>query len=68
MAAMVELNERIARLELRCEQLIIHVRRNRYAPEAELERLHLFALLEDLVALKTERQWREDLIDLPQAA
>ena len=64
---MIELNIEIARLEMRLEQLIIHVRENKNAAEAEVERM-LFALLEDLVRLKTERQRLEDEMELEQAA
>ncbi len=65
---MIELNIEIARLEMRLEQLIIHVRENKNAAEAEVERMYLFALLEDLVRLKTERQRLEDEMELEQAA
>ena len=34
---MIELNIEIARLEMRLEQLIIHVRENKNAAEAEVE-------------------------------
>ena len=37
---------------MRCEQLIIHVRQNSDAVEAEVERMYLLALLEDLAILK----------------
>jgi hypothetical protein len=57
---MTELQQLIARQEMRLEQLIIHVRQNRRALEAEVERRYLLALLEDLVALKTKRQHLED--------
>ena len=50
------------------EQLIIHVHENKNAAEAEVERMYLFALLEDLVRLKTERQRLEDEMELEQAA
>ena len=51
---MMDLNNLIARQEMRCEQLIIHVRQNNDAVEADIERMYLLALLEDLVALKAE--------------
>jgi hypothetical protein len=65
---MSELNKLIARQEMRLEQLIIHVRQNRQAPEAEIERRYLLALLEDLVALKTHRQELEDHLEFNEAA
>jgi hypothetical protein len=65
---MFELNKLIARQEMRLEQLIIHVRQNRQAPEAEIERRYLLALLEDLVALKTHRQRLEDQLEFNEAA
>ena len=49
---MIDLNNLIARQEMRCEQLIIHVRQNSDAAEAEVERMYLLALLEDLANLK----------------
>jgi hypothetical protein len=53
---------------MRLEQLIIHVRQNRRAHEAEIERRYLLALLQDLVALKTERQHLEDELVFEDAA
>jgi hypothetical protein len=58
---MLELDNVIARQELRCEQLIIHVRETKNAAEVEVERMYLLALLEDLATLKGERQRREDM-------
>ena len=49
-SVMIELNNLIARQEMRCEQLIIHVRQNSDAAEAEVERMYLLALLEDLAS------------------
>jgi len=65
---MVELDNVIARQELRCEQLIIHVRETKNAAEVEVERMYLLALLEDLANLKGERQRREDMTELGRAA
>ena len=53
---------------MRLEQLIIHVRENRNAAEAEVERMYLFALFEDLARLKSERQRLEEEMELEQAA
>lgn len=65
---MIELNNLIARQELRCEQLIIHVRQNSDAIQADIERMYLLALLEDLARLKGERQRREDALGFELAA
>ena len=53
---MVELNNQIARLEMRSEQLNIHLRSvDRLSKEAGEARAVLFAMLENLVVLKTRR-------------
>ena len=65
---MKDLNNLIARQEMRCEQFIIHVRENRNAAEAAIERKYLLALLEDLARLKGERQRLEDEMELELAA
>jgi len=53
---MVELNNQIARLEMRSEQLSIHLRSvGRLSKEAGEARAVLFAMLENLVVLKTRR-------------
>ena len=67
-SAMTELNNLIARGEMRLEQLIIHVRENRNAAEVEVERIYLLALLEDLARLKGERQRLEEEMELARAA
>jgi hypothetical protein len=53
---------------MRCEQFIIHVRENRNAAEAAIDRKYLLALLEDLAKLKGERQRLEDEMELELAA
>jgi hypothetical protein len=63
---MIELNNLIARQEMRCEQLIIHVRESRNTPETE--RAYLLALLEDLANLKGQRQRLENEMELELAA
>ena len=65
---MLELGNLIARHEMRCEQLVIHLREMSRSATAECERMQLFALLEDLALLKGERQRREDLSERDQAA
>ena len=57
---MHELNDKIARLEMRSEQLLIHLRAcPRESVEAEKARADLLAMLLQLVALKGRRQQRE---------
>ena len=41
---MKDLDNLIARQEMRCEQFIIHVRENKNASEVEIERMYLLAL------------------------
>jgi hypothetical protein len=66
---MIELNNEIARLELRCEQLVLHLRSmQRNAPGAEDVRSTLLAMLQELVALKAKRQRQVELLQLNQAA
>jgi hypothetical protein len=65
---MSEFNNLITRQEMRCEQLIIHLRETSNAAEAEVVRMYLLSLLEDLAGLKGERQRFEDEMDLEQAA
>jgi len=66
---MVELENRIARLEMQVEQLLIHLKRiDHDASEAAAVRPFLLVMLEKLAELKGERQRRADLIDLPRAA
>jgi hypothetical protein len=56
LAFMVELNNQIARLEMRSEQLNIHIRSvDRLPKEAGEARAVLFAMLQNLVVLKTRR-------------
>ena len=65
-SVMMELNNLIARQEMRWEQFIIHVRENK--TKVEVERMYLLALLEDLARLKAERQRLEDQMELRPAA
>jgi hypothetical protein len=70
--AMLQLNDlhkRIARLELRIEQLRIHLQLlARGCSEATEVRSMLFGMLRDLVALKEEREQLEALLNLDEAA
>jgi hypothetical protein len=64
-----ELNDQINRLELRTEQLIIHLRSLIHQTnEAKMARMHLLCLLQSLVILKGERQRLEDGLELAEAA
>lgn len=66
---MVELNDAIARLEMRSEQLVLHLRSiRRTAPGAEEARSTLLAMLVRLVALKAKRQRQIELLEFDQAA
>ena len=62
---MLELLNQIARLEMRSEQLCIHLQSlNRVSPDAAAARLMLFAMLQNLVVLKGRREWLESELDL----
>jgi hypothetical protein len=66
---MIDLNNRIARLELCGEQLLIHLRSlGRESPEAERLRSNLLAMLQSLVALKNQRERLETELRLDDAA
>ena len=60
-STMAELDNSIARFELRAEELILHLRSmQRNAPGAEQTRSELLVILLRLVALKGKRQRLED--------
>ena len=64
-----DLHKRIARLELRIEQLRFHLQSlARGSSEATEVRSMLFGMLQDLVALKEEREQLEAVLDLDEAA
>jgi hypothetical protein len=64
-----DLQNRIARLELRIEQLRIHLQSlDRGSSEATEVRSMLFGMLQDLVALKEGREHLEAELDLEEAA
>lgn len=66
---MSELGSQIARLELRCEQLIIHLRTsNRNSEDARVRRTDLYTLLKELARLKRKREQFEVSLGLPHAA
>jgi len=67
--AMSELNSQIARLEMRCEQLIIHLRTSdRKSEDANVRRADLYLMLKELARLKGKREHLEHALDLPHAA
>ena len=72
MGAMLQLNDlhkRIARLELRIEQLRFHLQLlARGSFESTEVRSRLFGMLQDLVALKEEREHLEAVLGLDEAA
>lgn len=66
---MLEFNSQIAGLEMRCEQLIIHLRTTgRGAPDAHVRRADLYAMLKELERLKRNRERLESELGLPRAA
>jgi hypothetical protein len=65
---MSELNSQIASLEMRCEQLITHLRTgNRHTEAARVRRADLYALLKEMGRLKRKREQLGSL-GLPHAA
>jgi hypothetical protein len=64
-----DLNRRITRLELRIEQLRIHLQSlARTSSEATEVRSMLYGMLQDLVGLKEQREHIEAVLDLDEAA
>ena len=64
---MVDLNNQIARLEMRAEQLAIHLQGlARNASEAARARSELYVLLQELAELKAERERREALHEMEE--
>jgi hypothetical protein len=62
---MIQLNNQIARLEMRSEQLRMHLQcLDRGSPDAAEARLMLFAMLQKLVVLKGRREQFESEFDL----
>jgi hypothetical protein len=60
----VDLDNRIARLDMLAEQLAIHLQAlKRNASEAAAARSELYALLQELAQLKAERERREALLE-----
>ena len=64
----MDLENRIARLELRREQLGIHLQDlPRNGAEATQVRSELYGMLQELAALKTEQARRKALLELEEA-
>jgi hypothetical protein len=64
----MDLENRIARLELRAEQLSIHLQDlPRNGPEATQVRSKLYGMLRELAELKTERARHKALLELEGA-
>jgi hypothetical protein len=61
---MLDLDNHIARLELRAEQMAIHLRElGRNTPYAPSARSELYAILQQLGVLKSERQRRNAMLE-----
>ena len=66
---MFELNRQITFLELRCEQLIIHLRTSdRTTDAACIRRADLYAMLKEMARLKRKREQLETSLGLLRAA
>jgi hypothetical protein len=66
---MLDLANQIARLELRAEQMSIHLQSlGRNAPEAARTRSELDAMIGELAELKAERERRRALLKAEEAA
>ena len=64
----MDLENRIARLELRAEQLSIHLQDlPRNGPEATQVRSKLYGMLQELAELKTEQARHNALLELEEA-
>jgi hypothetical protein len=66
---MLDLDNQIARLEMRAEQMAIHLQDlGRNSPDAAGARSELYAMLQELAELKSERQRRKALLEMGEAA
>ena len=66
---MLDLENQIARLELRAEQMSIHLQSlGQNAREASRTRSELDAMMRELVELKAERERRRALVEAEEAA
>jgi hypothetical protein len=62
---MLDQDNHIARLELRAEQMAIHLRElGRNAPFASSARSELYAILQQLAVLKSERRRRNAMLEV----
>jgi hypothetical protein len=65
---MLDLDNQIARLELRAEQMAIHLQDlGRNAPDASSARSELYAILQKLAELKSERRRRNAMLAMGTA-
>ena len=65
---MLDLDNQIARLELRAEQMAIHLQQlGRNAPDALNARSELYAILQRLAELKSERRRRNAMLAMGTA-
>jgi len=65
---MLELDNQIARLELRAEQMAIHLQQlGRNAPDDSRARSELYAILQKLAELKSERRRRNAMLAMGTA-
>jgi hypothetical protein len=66
---MLDLENQIARQEMRAEQMAIHLQDlGRNTPDASRARSELYAMLQQLAELKAERERRKALLELEGAA
>jgi hypothetical protein len=66
---MLDLDNQIARLELRAEQMAIHLQDlGRNEPDAIGARSELYAMLQKLAELKSERRRRNAMLEVGTAA
>jgi|SoiMethySBSTD1v2_1073268.scaffolds.fasta_scaffold4743397_2 hypothetical protein len=66
---MLDLENQIARLEMRAEQIAIHLQDlGRNTPEASRVRSELYVMLQELAELKAERERRKALLELDGVA
>ena len=66
---MLDLENQIARLEMRSEQMVIHLKDlGRNTPDASRVRSELYAIVQELAELKAERERRKALLELEDVA
>ncbi len=66
---MLDLENQIMRLEMRAEQMAIHLQDlGRNTPDASRVRSELYAMLQELAELKAKRERRRALLELEDVA